>query len=118
MIATANPNTTYTYEATPLELPEQKDPELTYAGEVCNCYAFVKNRIENLPKMDAIVPNSEPVVGSVSVEYFKGIKHVAIVTEVTDDGVWVVETNYHHCQSGQRFIPFNKYSLVGFWFLG
>ena len=100
---------------TTVEAEEIKDPELTYPGEECNCYAYVKNRLATLPPMASIYPNSEPLVGSVAVEWFNGIKHVSLVIEVTVDGVWVEESNYNHCKTGKRFIPFTKHSLVGFW---
>lgn len=108
---------------TPIELTnnpqvahvEVKDPEQTYPGEACNCYMFVRNRIKDLPRMDAVLPNSEPVIGGVVIEFFKAIKHVSIITEIDDGGVWVMESNYNHCQTGKRYIPYNKYSVVGFW---
>lgn len=97
---------------------EVKDPEVTYPVEGCNCYAYVKNRIVELPPMAAINPNVEPSVGSVAVEYFGKVKHVSIVTKIEDSGVWVEEANYNHCKTGERFIPFTKHSLVGFWSAG
>ena len=65
--------------------------------------------------MVAILPISEPHVGGVAIEFFNGIKHVSVITEVHATGVQVIESNYHHCQTGTRFIPYEKYSLVGFW---
>ena len=94
---------------------EVKDPEQTYPGEGCNCYFFVRNRVENLPRMVAILPNSDPVIGGVAIEFFKGIKHVSVITKVEPGGVWVAESNYKHCETGERYIPHTKYSLVGFW---
>ena len=99
----------------PQPLEEVKDPELTYPGEACNCYAYVKNRLSELGSMASINPNTEAAVGVVAVEWFKKIKHVSIVTKVEVSGVWVEEANYNHCKTGVRFIPFEKYSLVGFW---
>lgn len=97
-------------------LPEHiKDPEISRPGEECNCYAYTKNRIPNLPSMASIAPNSEPTVGAVAVEYFGRVKHVSIVIELKSDGVIVKEANYDHCKKGTRFIPFDHYSLVGFW---
>lgn len=99
----------------PLPVEEVKDPELTFPGEECNCWAYVKNRLPALGRMSATNPNSPPLVDSVAVEWFGDIKHVSLVTEVLDDGVWVEEANYVHCETGTRFIPFDKHSLVGFW---
>lgn len=97
---------------------EVKDPEETRPGEACNCYLYVKNRVHNLPRMIDILPNAEPIVGAVAVEWFGNIKHVSLVAQVTETGVWVEESNVPHCQFGTRFIPFDKHSLVGFWIAG
>lgn len=97
---------------------EVKDPEQTFPGEECNCYAYVKNRLDVLPPMAAVHPNSAPVVGAVAVEWFGQVKHVSLVTAVGTEGVWVEESNYNHCKKGTRFIPFDKHSLVGFWVAG
>lgn len=98
-----------------MDAPEVKNPEETYPGEECNCYRYTSNRVANLPPMAAITPNSEASIGSVAIEWFKGVKHVSIVTAVRKDGVEVIEANYKHCKTGERFIKFNHYSLVGFW---
>lgn len=94
---------------------ETKDPEETYPGEACNCYLYTKNRVDSLPRMAEIAPNSAASVGAVAIEYYKGIKHVSVVTSVTSEGVSVIESNYSHCKTGVRFIHFSKPSLVGFW---
>ena len=83
--------------------------------EGCNCVTYVRNRVDGLPQMAAIFPNSEPVIGGVTIEFFNGVKHIAVITKVEVSGVWVEEANYNHCKTGERFIPFDKYSLVGFW---
>ena len=107
-----------TYPELPPLVFEVKNPELTYPGEECNCWAYTKNRVPELPSMVAVVPNAEPTVGAVAVEWFNGIKHVSVVKEVTAEGVHVAEANYKHCEKGERFIPFDKYSLHGFWIAG
>ena len=94
---------------------EVKDPELTFPGEGCKCYAYVKNRVGGLPPMEAIIPNTEAAAGTVAVEWYGDIKHVSLVMAVTDDGVWVAEANYNPCETGERFIPHTKPSLRGFW---
>ena len=100
----------------PLPEPEEvKDPEITFPGEACNCWQYVKNRLSALGRMADTNPNAEAAVGAVAVEWFGKIKHVSIVTKVEVSGVWVEEANYIHCETGERFIPFDKYSLVGFW---
>lgn len=95
-----------------------KNTENIHHLEKCNCYLYVKHRVLELPFMGDITPNVEPKVGAVAIEYFGKVKHVSIVTEVTDTGVMVEEANYTHCKTGTRFIEFSHYSLVGFWSAG
>jgi hypothetical protein len=109
------PEPTPTLSFTQTEQVEVKDPEETYPGEECNCYKYSSNRVANLPRMAEIFPNSNPKVGAVAIEFFGKVKHVSIVTSVTSEGVAVIESNYNHCQKGERFIPFTKSTLVGFW---
>lgn len=96
----------------PIQHIKETEPSAT---EACNCYKYVRNRVSDLPNMLGVLPNSEPFVGSVAIEFFNGIKHVSLITSVEPNGVWVEEANYNHCKTGVRFIPFNHYSLVGFW---
>jgi len=82
---------------------------------LCNCYKFVTNKIGVTIPMAKFIPNSEPLEGGVVIEYFGDLKHVSYIKQVEEDGVLVEETNYHHCQYGERFIPFTSSRLVGFW---
>jgi hypothetical protein len=82
---------------------------------LCNCWAYVTQRIGKVMPMANFVPNSEPLVGGVAIEYFGNLKHVSYIIEVTELGVTVQETNHTHCQYGERFIPFNSPRLRGFW---
>jgi len=95
-----------------------KDPEETFAGIECNCYLAVKSKVDYLPRMAEIIPNAEPFVGGVAVEYFGNVKHVSLITEVRTDGAMVWESNYHHCTVSTRFIPYTQHSLVGYWVAG
>lgn len=82
---------------------------------LCNCWAYVTQQLGQPVSMASFVPNSDAVVGGVAIEWFGNLKHVSYVTEVTEDGVWVSETNYVHCEYGERFIPFTSPRLSGFW---
>lgn len=95
----------------PIQHKKITEPSFT---EACNCYKYVKNRI-NIPRMAAIIPNSDPLVGGVAVEFFGNIKHISLITKVESGGIWVEESNYNHCETGERYIPYSKPSLVGFW---
>ena len=83
--------------------------------EECNCWLYVNNRLPYMVRMKNFQPNSEALVGGITIEYFGDLKHVALITEVTETGIWVEESNYDSCKTGIRFIPFTKSSLVGFW---
>ena len=117
--STAAEGNPFRYEITSGELVDQpvytKDDEETFPGEACNCVTYVRNRVPEMPSMYTISPNSEAFVGAIAIEYFGKIKHVSIVTEVHPHGVQVIESNFIHCKTGTRFIPFTKYSLTGFW---
>ena len=65
--------------------------------------------------MADFVPNSEPVVNAVAIEWFGSVKHVSVVKEVREYGVKVAETNYRSCQFTERFIPFDSPRLTGFY---
>lgn len=99
-----------------IEIPEKPFFESpTSSDELYNCYAYVKNRIEGVTFMAAIIPNTKPAPGVVAVEWFGHIKHVSIVETVEPGGVWVSETNYRRGQFTERFIPFDSPRLHGFW---
>lgn len=86
------------------------------AWSVCNCYSYVKgNYISNLPKMADIVPNDAPRVGGLIILNYHGVKHIAYITKVDEDGVNVREANYTKCLTGSRKILFTDVHLQGFW---
>jgi len=82
---------------------------------VCNCYSLVKSRIKGLPHMADIIPNESPRVGAVAIFHYGSLKHVAIVTKMTQDGFFVYESNYSHCVVDTRYVPWNSPNLDGFW---
>lgn len=86
-----------------------------YLWTVCNCYSFAKIFIKNLPKMADIQPNTDyPRVGGLVVFQYK-VKHIAVVTKVTKEGIWVKEANFEACKTGQRLVPWDDKSVVGYW---
>ena len=86
--------------------------------EACNCFRYVKNRVGGFQRMIDVQPNTQAHVGSVSVEYYGELKHIALVTHVDDEGVFVEEGNFDRCKTGERFIPFDNPHLQGFWAAG
>lgn len=86
---------------------------------VCNCFLLVKSKLgQALPKMAHINPNSDATPGSVAIFYYKGIKHVAYVTDVFDTYFYVFEANKEPCKIGTRRVDFTDPNLVGFFFPG
>lgn len=82
-----------------------------------NCYAYVSLFVK-IPKMALIMPNSPPKKGSVAVFDYKGVKHIAVVTELREKGFMIKEANYEPAKIGTRFVPWNSPSLIGFWSSG
>lgn len=93
----------------------KKGTEYRYTS--CNCYGFVKaNFVPNLPKMAQIQPNSRARAGSVAIFYYSGVKHVAYVESVTEQGVNIRESNFTKCKVGRRFIDNDDPHLAGYWY--
>lgn len=102
-----------TVEAT--STPVAKKAVKKYDFVACNCYALLKQKIPNLPMMNQIVPNSPPTVGGAVVMNYYGIPHVAYIVGLTEDGVVVEESNYHHCKYDTRTVSWTDKALLGFW---
>lgn len=104
----------------PVEVPiEIKEKEITLDTEtntLCNCYLYSELYTGiNLPQMATIQPNtSDPLVGSIAIMQYGDIKHVAVVTEVTESSFSVTEANYKHCEKTERTLAYNYKRLVGF----
>ncbi len=86
-----------------------------YRYTVCNCFSLVKTKIPSLPKMADVKPNDAPKVGGVIILQYKTFKHIAYITEITPNGVKVLESNYSPCKLGSREVLFTDPHLIGFW---
>ena len=83
---------------------------------VCNCYLLVKTKIQALPKMENVIPNTpEPMAGMVAVFDYSGTKHIAYITGVDATGIEIFEANYASCAVGTRFVTFTDPALLGYW---
>lgn len=61
------------------------------------------------------IPNSkEPIVGSVVILKGGKLGHVALVLEVRDDSIVIVESNYKPCQITYRVIPKSSSIIKGY----
>jgi surface antigen len=82
----------------------------------CNCYSVAMNKLGKLPKMANIVSNSNyPRVGGLIIFNYSGLKHIAVIESVEDDGIHVLEGNYKKCEIGRRVVKFDDHSIIGYW---
>lgn len=82
----------------------------------CNCYSFAK-LFASLPKMADIVPNTPyPRVGDIIILQYR-VKHIAVITKVTESGIWVKEANYIPCKTGSRLIEWGDKNVKGYYTL-
>ena len=85
-----------------------------------SCVRYVFNKT-GAPLVDAKwysnFPRTVIAVGTVAIfKYRSGISHVALVERLDADGFLVSECNYDgEGGCGKRFVPYNHYSIVGFW---
>lgn len=84
----------------------------------CNCYLLVEAKIGRLPLMADILPNTTPHVGAVAIFQYGALKHIALVTAISDDGFTVLESNIKPCLIAPRVIRWSDPHLRGFWSQG
>ncbi len=84
-----------------------------------SCVAYIHDRT-GAPLVDAQwyqnFPRTIMAVGSIALfKYHNGVSHVALVEALGMSGLTISECNYHHGVCGLRYVPYDDYSLVGFW---
>lgn len=96
-----------------------------HAWTVCNCVSLVRSKLGTaLPKMADIQPNSEPTVGGVAIFYYKHketgdiTKHVAYITDVFPDYIYIFEANFEPCKISTRKVMLDDPHIAGFFFPG
>lgn len=84
-----------------------------------NCYSLATVLLGKLPRMSEIIPNSiGPRVNGLVIMSYKGVKHIAVITKVVEEGIWVREAHYEPYKISSRLISFSDSSLVGYYSLG
>jgi hypothetical protein len=84
--------------------------------QVCNCYTYARTQIHNLPAMKDIQPNTPyPKVGGLLIQYFNKVKHIAVITKVSEEGIYVSQTNKTPCKFTKEIIPWNDKNREGYW---
>lgn len=109
----------------PTEKEEEGKPLPSIAPTVkeraCNCYNILKDTFGNAPSMDVVMASASEEIGNVALfkypatpDWPDGIPHVALVKEVTPEGIKIEEYNYHRCTHSTRTISRNDKRLIGF----
>lgn len=87
----------------------------------CQCVPFARNYVRELPALDAqyfpLLPSkfrSVPVVGGIVVLQYEDTFHVAVITELREKGVMVIEKNYKPCSVTERLVEWTDPHLVTF----
>ncbi len=83
----------------------------------CSCVKYARSHIPDLPPMrtpDDLEPNSPPFVGAAVLLDYK-LAHIAVITEIRDDGYMITEANYKPCEITERFLPWDNAHLRGFY---
>ena len=98
----------------------KEDVKEVSSDVLCNCYKYseVTSSID-LPPMATIQPNTDkPLVGAFAIMMYGEVKHIAIITEVTDAYIGIKEGNYKHCQETERQIKYDYKHLIGYYIPG
>src|SRR3990167_3421056 len=84
----------------------------------CSCVKTARNLGANIPYgVDAgdLKANAHPGLGALALFRYSSGAHVAVITEIQEDGFFVKEGNFELCKLTCRFIQWNDLNLVGFW---
>lgn len=84
----------------------------------CSCIKTARAEGIEIPyNTDAIdlKGNTVPQVNALALFMYDGLAHVAKITQVVENGFYIVEGNFKHCLRTKRFISWNDPNLTGFW---
>ena len=86
----------------------------------CSCVQFAKARgVKIKGNANDLFPTSTviPTVGGVVIlKYWNPDRHhVAVITEVTETGISIIESNFERCKITRRFIPFESKNIMGYY---
>lgn len=89
-----------------------------YRWVVCSCWATVKTKVDKLPKMVDIIPNtSNPKPGEVAIFQYGNIKHIAYIEKVVRNKITLYEGNYKPCVLARREVINTDHNLVGYFLI-
>lgn len=86
---------------------------------VCSCVKTIAPLVSGMPIQDAdkFIPNADVTTGKVLLLNYHGVRHVALIKEVSKEGILVYEGNYKRCLTGTRLISWEELgdTLVGYY---
>lgn len=86
---------------------------------VCSCVATARLKVPNLPRGDAktLIPNSSMQNAEIIILEYSGVRHLAVIEKIRNDGILVFEGNFKPCTINNRLIPWSEVekNLIGFW---
>ncbi len=62
-----------------------------------------------------VVPNTTPHIGAVVIFNYNGLPHYGIMTELTNDGFMLNDSNYGGPGIRTHFVSWENQYIVGFW---
>lgn len=81
-----------------------------------NCYLYAKLFIKDLPKMADILPNTDyPNVGGLIIFSYAGVKHIAVIEQVLEKGIYIKEANFHSNLIARRLVKWDDERIIGYW---
>lgn len=87
----------------------------SYEWVVANCYSYAQLFVGKLPKMAEIKPNGPPKVGGLVILQYGKVKHLAVITALTEKGIKVKEANFEPAKLTTRTILWSDSRIIGFY---
>lgn len=87
----------------------------------CFCVTYARELVPSVPQLDAnewyLLPlstRSVPEIGGIILLQYESVWHVAVITDFTESGFQVSESNYIPCTVDDRIIPYNDSRIRAF----
>lgn len=87
----------------------------------CFCVTYARELVPSVPQLNAdewiLLPQSThatPQIGGIILLQYSDVWHVAVITEFTESGFQVSESNYVPCTVTERIIPYNDSRIRAF----
>lgn len=83
----------------------------------CQCVTYARTQGMNIPyptNADELEPNGKPDIGNGILFDYSGIRHLAVITDITKDGWKITESNKERCKITERIVDWNDNNIIGF----